>query len=126
MKTRSLIRTAAATLVSGFVAAATLAGPGPQYWQQTEKVRAEHVAKHKAEAPAKPAQHPTNRCESCRTTPLWAANDRGPAGKGIPGTRVSGYSHSCSGCVGTNVTEYGKTKSEMKHAATCVTLGCCK
>ena len=119
MKTRTLIRTSLGILAGGFFAAAALAGPGPQYWNKTALKPADKPA------PVKMDEHPTGKCDGCKTTPNWVVGDRGPAGKGV-GLRVAGYSHSCTGCVGKIVTENGKTKGDMKHAPGCATLICCK
>ena len=120
MKTRTLIHASLGIVASGFFAAAMLAGPGPQYWNRP--------APKPAEKPAAVAmnEHPTGKCDSCKATPIVTVSDRGPAGKGIPGTRVTGYSHSCNGCVGRIAVETGQTKASMKHAAGCATLLCCK
>ncbi len=119
MKTRTLIRTSFGIIASGLLAAAALAGPGPQYWNKTTSKPAEKPA------PVKMDEHPTGKCDGCKTTPIWVNGDRGPAGKGV-GLRVAGYSHSCKGCVGTLTTENGKTKADMKHAEGCAKLVCCR
>jgi hypothetical protein len=119
MKTRTLIRTSVGLFAGGLFAAATLAGPGPQYWQQMEKIRAENAVKRKAEPSAV-------NCAGCKTTPIWSVNDRGPASKGAPGGRVVGSTHTCTGCTGSVVTENGKTKNGMTHAAACGSMQCCK
>lgn len=120
MKTRTLIRTSVGILASGLFAAAALAGPGPQYWNKSTPKPAEKPALVKME------EHPTGKCDGCKTTRVWSINDRGPAGKGVPGARVSGNSHSCTGCMGKNAMENGKTKTDMKHSDGCAKLVCCK
>ena len=120
MKTRTLIRTSMGVLASGVFAAAALAGPGPQYWNRPA---AKPVQKP---APVKMDEHPTGKCDGCKTTSIWAISDRGPAGKGVPGSRVTGYAHSCTGCVGKNSTENGTAKTDMQHGAGCAKLVCCK
>lgn len=119
MKTPTLNRSWLGILGSGLLAAAALAGPGPQ-------------PGHSAPPPPEKAPrvkvdgHPTGKCEGCRMVPIWVISDRGPAGKGVPGARVTGYSHSCTGCVGKNRTENGKTTLGMQHGPACAALGCCK
>ncbi len=115
MKNRTLLRTSVAIIAGGFFAAAALAGPGPQYRNGTAS----------KPAPFTMDEHPTSQCGGCKTSPIRVVGDRGPAGKGV-GLRVSGYSHSCSGCSVTMTAENGKAKSDMKHAAGCAKLVCCK
>lgn len=119
MKTRTPLRTSVAIIASSLFAAAALAGPGPQYWNKTAPKPAEKPA------PVKMDDHPAGKCGGCTTSRIWVVGDRGPAGKGV-GLRVAGYSHSCTGCTGAITTTGGKTKSDMKHAAGCATLACCK
>jgi hypothetical protein len=121
MKTRTLIRTSVGLFASGVFAAAVSAGPSPQYWHQMERIRAENAAKQKTDAPSKVV-----KCEGCNTNPIWTANDRTPAGKGAPGARVVGYTHSCARCTGAVVTEKGKAKDGMTRAAACEAMQCCK
>lgn len=120
MKTPTLIRTSVGIIASGLFAAAALAGPGPQYWNKSAPKPAEKPA------PVKMEEHPTGKCDGCKTTPIWVISDRGPAGKGVPGSRITGYLHSCTGCAGKNVTENGKTRANMKHSDGCTKLVCCK
>lgn len=107
-------------LASSLLAAAALAGPGPQYWNKSAPAKL-------AEKPTavKMDEHPTGKCDGCKTTPIWVISDRGPAGKGVPGVRLTGYAHSCTGCTGRTVTENGKVKPAMTHAAGCAKLACC-
>lgn len=120
MKTRTLIHTSIGIFATGVFAVAAFAGPGPQYWRQMEKARTENAAKEKANPPAANAT-----CADCKTTPIWAPGDRGPAGKG-PLHRVIGTSHACAGCAGKIATENGKTKSDMTYRSDCAKLACCK
>lgn len=117
MKTLNLFRASAALIVSGVFAASTLAGPGPQYWNRPSAKPAEKPT------PVKMNEHPSGNCDGCKTTPIWVVGDRGPAGKGAPGARITGNAHACTGCVGT---VNGKVKSNMQHGAGCVKLVCCK
>ena len=117
---KTLIRLHVGILASGLFAAAAFAGPGPQYWSKSAPKLAENPALVKMD------EHPTGKCDGCKKTPIWVISDRGPSGKGAPGARVTGYSHSCTGCDGKIVTENGKTKSDMKHSPGCATLVCCK
>jgi hypothetical protein len=119
MKTQTLLRTSSALFVGSLLAAAAIAGPGPEYWN---KVRPTPAAKP---VPVKMDEHPAGQCNGCKTTPNWVMGDRGPAGKRV-GLRVVGYSHACTGCTGTITTANGQAKSDMKHAAGCATLVCCK
>ncbi len=119
MKTRTLLRTSIALVAGGLFAAVAVAGPGPQYWNKTAPKPAEQPM------PVKMNQHPAGKCGGCKTSPNWVVGDRGPAGKGV-GLRVAGYSHSCTGCTGTLTTDNGKARTDMKHAAGCATLACCK
>jgi hypothetical protein len=116
---KTLIRASVGILASGLFTAAVFAGPGPQYWNKSAPKPVEKPALVKMD------EHPTGRCDGCKKTPIWVVGDRGPAGKGV-GLRVAGYSHSCTGCTGAITTENGKAKTDMKHAAGCATLVCCK
>lgn len=119
MKTKIHAPLAIALLATVLLAGTTFAGPGPQYWNKTAPKPAEKPA------PVKMDEHPTGKCDGCKTTPNWVVGDRGPAGKGV-GLRVVGYVHSCTGCTGAIKTESGKTTSDMKHAGGCATLACCR
>lgn len=120
MKTRTLLRTSIAIIASGLFSAAAFAGPGPQYWNRPSTKPVEKPAVVKMD------EHPTGKCDGCKTTPTWGVSDRGPGGKGGPGTRVTGYTHSCTGCVGKNSTRNGKVNMAMQHSAGCAKLVCCK
>lgn len=113
-------RITATLLASGFFVAAALAGPGPQYWNKSTPAKPAEKP-----VPVKMDEHPTGKCNGCKTTPIWVIGDRGPASKGV-GARVAGYSHSCNGCAGKVTTENGKTADGMKHATDCARLVCCK
>jgi hypothetical protein len=121
MSPRILVQSSVGFLVSGVLAAALVAGPGPQYWNRPAAASApKSEAAQKVETPA------ASKCEGCKTTPIWVVSDRGPAGKGVPGTRVVGSQHSCARCTGTNTVEHGKVKNAMIPNAMCGPLLCCK
>jgi hypothetical protein len=124
MKTRYLLTTSVAILASGLFTAATLAGPGPQYWNMMEKIRAENAAK--ARTPVTMESHPSGTCDGCKTSPIVVTSDRGPAGKGIYNSKIVGQRHTCTGCAGTITTEKGNPKTSMIYATGCATLACCK
>ena len=98
----------------GLFATLTFAGPGPQYWNRPATKLPE------TKSPAAAA-----KCPGCSTTVKWVTGDRGPAGKGIPGTSVAGKTHTCSFCTGTVTTEKGRTSHAMTHASPCAQLRCC-
>lgn len=115
MKTRTLIHSSIGVLVSGLFAAAALAGPGPQYW-----IRSAAKPAPKTEAPI------VGKCDGCRTSNIWVVSDRGPAGKGVPGARITGTRHECARCTGAVASENGTVKNSMAHNAACGPLLCCK
>lgn len=121
MKTsRTLIRTSVVIIASGLFAAGALAGPGPQYWNRpAAKSAPKSETAPKAEAPV------AGKCDGCKTTPIWAAGDRSPAGKG-PYQQVIGKKHECGRCAGAVATERGTVKNTMTHNAGCGPLLCCK
>src|SRR5687768_18910 len=98
MKTRTLIRTCVGIFVSGLFAATALSGPGAEYWIRPAKPVTKPEAP-KTEAPV------VGKCVDCKTSPVWAFNNREPAGKGAPGARVVGNKHECARCSGAVVTE---------------------
>jgi hypothetical protein len=115
MKTRTLTRTSFGIIASSLIAAAALAGPGPQYWNRPAAMKADTVKKD-GPVPAK--------CDGCKTAPIWVMGDKAPAGKGV-GLHVVGKKHECSRCTGAVVTENGRVKSDMKHNTACGPLLCC-
>jgi hypothetical protein len=121
MKTqRTLIRSTVGIFVSGILAAAALAGPGPQYWNRPATKPAPKSEAPKVEPPV------VAQCEGCKTTPIWVSSNRHPAGKGSPRARVVGSTHSCTYCTGTVAAQNGKVKDGMTHDAGCGALLCCK
>jgi hypothetical protein len=119
MNTRNLFKTSAAILMSGVLAATTLGARGPENWTKGRGKPAEKPASVRMD------EHPTGKCDGCKTTRIWRVSDRGPVGKGMSGARVTGSKHSCTGCVGTIATEKDKTKADMKHSDGCAKLACC-
>ena len=112
-------------LVAGFTSTA-LAGPGPQFWQQQDKVRAENAAKAKAAAPV---DAPAVACASCKTSDVTEFRSSQAGGK-VPGRYDKiGTKHECAMCGGATTTVRGKTTSDMKaNCPVCaeVTRTCCK
>ena len=121
MTPRTLVQSSVGFLASGVFAAALLAGPGPQYWN-----RPAATAAPKSEAASNTEALAAAKCDGCKTTPIWVVSERGPAGKGVPGTRVVGSQHACVRCVGVNTVEHGKAKNAMMPGAACGPLMCCK
>jgi len=117
---RTLLGTSATIFASGLFTAAALASPGPQYWNRLAvKPAPKPEASTKAETPV------AGKCDSCKTTPIWVAGDRSPAGKG-PFHQVIGKKHECGRCAGAVATARGAVKDTMKHNAGCGPLLCCK
>jgi hypothetical protein len=88
MKTSLTSKMAGASVglvISLLFASNALAGPGPQYWQQQDKIRAENAAKRAATA--------THLCAGAQTVPVttmkpaWS-NGRGPLTKVQVGTKT--------------------------------------
>lgn len=103
----------ALVLVAGLTSSA-LAGPGPQYWQQQDKIRAENAAKAKAAAPAaKPADTPAMACASCQTTEITQYRPSAAGGKVAARNDKIGTKHSCSACGGAVTTVRGNTTNAM-------------
>ena len=103
----------ALVLVAGLTSTA-IAGPGPQFWQQQDKIRSENAAKAKAAAQAaKPADTPAMACASCKTTDVRDSKYVGPGGKGHMEWFTVGTKHSCSACGGAVTTVRGKTTNDM-------------
>ena len=115
-------------LVAGFSSLA-LAGPGPQYWQQQEKLRAENAAKTPAASPiAKSAVNPAMTCAHCKTSVVQEFSALNVSGKYTPHATTIGFRHECSSCGGAIATSRGTTTNEMKdNCPICAkaTPGCC-
>lgn len=100
-------------LVAGLVSNA-IAGPGPQFWQQQDKIRAENAAKAKAAAQAAmPADKPAMACASCKTTDVRDSKYVSPGSKGHVEWTTIGTKHSCSACGGAVTSVRGKTTNDM-------------
>lgn len=103
----------ALVLVAGLTSSA-LAGPGPQYWQQQDKIRAENAAKAKAAAPTvKPADTPAMACASCKTEAVREFRSSQAGGKVPARFYTVGTKHSCSACGGAVTTVRGTTTNDM-------------
>jgi len=103
------------------------AGPGPQYWQQMEKNRAENAAKKTAAAQTH--QHVAASAMACPSCKTKIHEERGlpnPADKTRPAPTKVGVRHYCDACKGTITRISGGVSDEMQrnHAA-CVTTSCC-
>ena len=118
MKTNvcTIVRRSAIALTLGALATLTYAGPGPQYWNRPATA-APKESKEPAASPAK--------CPGCKTVVKWVTGDRGPAGKGVPGSSVAGKTHTCTFCTGATTTEKGTTTHAMTHANPCAQMRCC-
>ncbi len=114
------------------LASSAFAGPGPQFWQQQEKIRAENAAKAKAAAPTataatKPADTPAMACPTCKTKNFVDVAPPNAANKFALRAVTAGTKHYCASCGGGAITVVqGKATDEMKrdHAA-CETMACC-
>lgn len=100
-------------LVAGLTTSA-IAGPGPQFWQQQEQLRAQNAAKAKAAAAvAKPADTPAMACAACKTTKVEEFSAMNVSGKYAPHYTTIGAKHECSACGGAVATVRGKTTNDM-------------
>jgi hypothetical protein len=115
MKTPSLIKVTSSTVFALFLGAlaTSFAGPGPQYWT-------------KSNPPAKPAAKAAV-CAACKDTPVLAASDRAPAGKGVSAWKVIGTKHDCTLCdaARAHVANASTPGGALVHAAQCGAMGCC-
>lgn len=99
-----------ALVLAAALTSAAIAGPGPQYWQQQDKIRAENAAKAQA---AKPSDAPGMACASCTTTDIRDSKYVGPGGKGHYEWTTVGTKHACSACGGAVTTVRGNTTNDM-------------
>lgn len=111
--TAILSLTAWAVLGLGFGNSAS-GGPGPQYFQQMERIRTRNAAQQSSTAAAaKPGQAPAGACPNCRTTALQESAFHNASGKIAPRAVVVGKIHSCGGCTGVITQRAGHTRDEM-------------
>jgi hypothetical protein len=87
------------------------AGPGPQFWAQQAKNRADLA--QKAEA-AKPAATPAMACASCQTTDIREFHPEGAGGKVPARSDLVGTKHECAMCGGAITVVRGVTTNDMK------------
>jgi hypothetical protein len=137
MKTPFLNRNAAGVSLGLFISAVfashAIAGPGPQYWQQQDKIRAENAAKAKAPVaePAKPAAAPTHLCAGATVVPVTAmkslqSNGRPPLVAVQIGTKTVCHMCPVTTAVRTNSQANGRgtwtttevTKTGVEHTCT--------
>lgn len=130
MKTSQLIRTlglgSALALIAGITNSA-YAGPGPQYWQQMEQLRAANAAR-KAAVKTDSAKPAAMACAACKTSIVTEYSTRNVSGKFAPHFMPVGTKHECAACVGAITKVRGKTTNEMKaNCPTCAKAGpgCC-
>jgi len=111
MKTKlnSLLTRGAMLTVAVALGSIAFAGPGSQYWQQQEKLRAENAAKAKAAAVAKSV----TPCSSCRTMPVLEFSSANVSGKYAPNFVAVGSKHECATCGGAITTVHDQTTSNM-------------
>ena len=104
----------ALVLVAGLTSSA-IAGPGPQFWQQQEQLRAQNAAKAKAAATvAKPAETAAMACAACKTAKVEEFSATNVSGKYAPHYTTIGSKHDCAACGGAVATVRGKTTNDMK------------
>jgi hypothetical protein len=103
----------ALVLVTGLTSSA-IAGPGPQFWQQQEQLRAENAARAKdAAATAKPADASAMACVSCKTDAVREYRSSQAGGKVAARFDTVGSKHACSACGGALTTVRGNTTNDM-------------
>jgi hypothetical protein len=100
-------------LVAGLTSSA-VAGPGPQFWQQQEQLRAQNAAKAKAAAQAAtPTDASAMACAACKTIAVREFHAGNAGGKVPARDEVVESKHTCTACGGTVTTVHGKTTSDM-------------
>ena len=100
-------------LATGLTSSVT-AGPGPQYWQQQDTIRADNAAKAKATvSAAKSADAAAMACPSCRTSDIVVYRPGGAGGKVPARYDKIGTKHTCSACGGAVTTVRGNTTNDM-------------
>lgn len=102
------------------------AGPGPQFWQQQEKIRAENAAKSNAATTATPAATPAMACPTCKTRIYEEPAVPNPADKTRPRPAKIGTRHYCDNCKGFITSLPGQVTDQMQRShAECTTAACC-
>lgn len=99
-----------------------IAGPGPQFWQQQEKIRAENAAKAQAAAvAAKSADTTAMACASCKATDVTEYRSSQAGGKVPARYDKVGTTHTCAHCgMGSITVVKGvKTDSMTRGCAMC-------
>ena len=114
-------RTVTTLLASCLLAAATFAGPGPQYRERMNSVRS--AANSLGQ---QPVATETVACDGCVTTPLRVINARHPAGKGAARSKTVGVRHACGYCDGVSETRSHQSTDTMTRTASCEAAQCCR
>ncbi|HVS51624.1 MAG TPA: hypothetical protein VHD62_04655 [Opitutaceae bacterium] len=106
-----LLKTALVSLLVGTTFA--VAGPGPQFWQNSNKTSSAapgaSVAKSDAGSPAV--------CGGCKTEAVREFVSTLPNGKGTPRWTAVGTKHTCGGCAGAIATIRGRVTDTMDRSA---------
>src|SRR4051794_29891381 len=97
--------TSVLALVAGLTSA-TFAGPGPQFWRQQEKNRADHASKTPAAAPGNTV---AMACASCQTTEVIEFRSGSAGGKVASRYDKLATKHVCNACGGQTTTVHGNT-----------------
>lgn len=100
-------------LVVGFNSSA-FAGPGPQYWQQQERLRAERAAQKQTAAPTEKTPAAAMTCTSCKTSLVTEYRPTNVSGKLAPGFTPVGSKHECAACGGAIKRVRGQVTDDMK------------
>lgn len=103
----------ALVLIAGFVTSA-IAGPGPQYWQQQEQIRAANAKAKAAAVAAQPKAIAVMACGNCKTSVVEEFSALNVSGKYAPHYTPIGARHECASCGGAVATVRGKTTNDMK------------
>lgn len=110
---RSSLELGAVLALALALGSSVTAGPGPQYWTQMEKIRAENATKSTVAKTTTPS--PVMACPACKTTAIRVFHPAGAAGKIPARYDTIGSKHTCDACGGGAIaTVHGKTTNEMK------------